>query len=169
MKRALALLALLALAACGFKPVHGRQYQAEQDSNLASVVVEVDNSRLGQLLKAEINSGVNPDYERREKLYRLDITLNEFDNYLFINPDGTAGRGDVQFVSSYRLTRLLDGAVLKTGRLNRTSSYNISETADYATYVSQEDARKRGVVELGQDYKLRLSNLMAGLNSGSAE
>lgn len=164
MKRALAFAAILALAACGFTPVHSRQYQAQQDNSLASVVVDVDNTRLGQLLKAEINLGVNPDYERAEKLYRLDIALTENDVYLFINPDGTAGRGDVQFRSTYTLTRLLDGKVVKTGKLNRVSSYNISETADYSTYVSQEDARKRGIVELAQDYKLRLSNLMAMLS-----
>lgn len=164
MTRTLLLAALLALAACGFRPVHGSEYQAQQNNSLAAVQVEVDTTRLGQLLKAEIENGVNPDYRRAEKLYTLAIALSETDAYLFINPDGTAGRGDVQLSSTYTLRRTLDGAVVKTGRLNRVSSYNISETADYATYVSQEDARKRGIVELAQDYKLRLSNLMAGLN-----
>lgn len=164
MTRALLFAALLTLAACGFRPVHGRDYQAEQVSGMDTVQVVVNTSRLGQLLKAEIEHGVNPDYQRAEKLYTLRITLSERDIYLFINPDGTAGRGDVLFNSTYTLTRNLDQKVLKTGRLNRTSSYNISESADYATYVSEEDARKRGIVELAQDYKLRLANLMAGLN-----
>ena len=164
MIRALLLAALLALAACGFRPVHGRDYQAAQETNLSAVTIRVDTSRLGQLLKAEIERGVNPDFMRSEKLYTLDIALTQRDIYLFVNPDGTAGRGDVQFLSSYTLTRNLDRKVLKTGELKRTSSYNISETADYATYVSQEDARKRGIAELAQDYKLRLGNLMEGLN-----
>lgn len=164
MTRALLLTALLALAACGFKPVHGQDYRTEQDSSLSSVQVVVDNTRLGQLLKAEIQDGVNPSRERAEKLYTLRITLTQRDIYLFINPDGTAGRGDVRFISAYRLTRNLDSKVIKTGHLNRTASYNISETADYATYVSEEDAKKRGIVELGNDYKLRLANLMNGLN-----
>ncbi len=169
MTRALLFAALLALAACGFRPVHGRDYQAEQVNGMASVQVVVNNTRLGQLLKAEIEHGVNPDYQRAEKLYTLSITLTEQDVYLFINPDGTAGRGDVMFTSAYQLTRNVDRKVVKSGRLNRTSSYNISESADYATYVSEEDARKRGIVELGQDYKLRLANLMAGLNTGDTQ
>lgn len=164
MKHALLLAALLALAACGFRPVHGRAYQAEQEASLASIRVEVDNSRIGQLLKAEIEDGVNPAYDRSEKLYTLNVTLFESNNYLFINPDGTAGRGDIIFTSKYQLSRNLDHKVLKTGQLKRAASYNISETADYATYVSQDDARRRGIVELAQDYKLRLSNLMHGLN-----
>lgn len=169
MKSALLLAALLALAACGFRPVHGRDYQAEQETNLSSVSVQVDNTRLGQLLKAEIESGLNPDYERAEKLYTLSITLIENDLYLFVNPDGTAGRGDVVFSSSYQLVRNLDHKVLKTGSIRRVSSYNISETADYATYVSEDDARRRGVIELAQDYKLRMSNLMQGLNPGGQQ
>lgn len=169
MKRALLFAALLALAACGFRPVHGRMYQAEQETSLASVAVQVDNTRLGQLLKAEIETGVNPDYERAEKLYTLSITLSTYDVYLFVNPDGTAGRGDVVFNSNYQLVRNLDRKVLKTGQIKRVSSYNISESADYATYVSEDDARRRGVVELAQDYKLRMSNLMQGLNPGGAQ
>ncbi len=168
MKRALLFTALLALAACGFHPVHGRDYQAQQSTHLASVSVAVNNTRLGQLLKAEIERGVNPNYQRAEKLYTLSVTLKENNMYLFINPDGTAGRGDVRFLSTYTLTRNLDQKVVKTGTLNRVASYNISETADYATYVSEEDARKRGIVELAQDYKLRLVNLMQSLNSEQA-
>lgn len=160
MKHALILTALLALAACGFKPVHSQSYRAEQDASLASVEVVVNNSRLGQLLKAEIERGVNPDYQRSEKLYTLFVTLSERDVYLFINPDGTAGRGDVLFNSSYTLQRTLDSKQVANGTLNRTASYNISETADYATYVSEEDARKRGIIELANDYKLRLVSLM---------
>lgn len=165
MKHALILAALLALAACGFRPVHGRDYQAQQDASLSSVQVSVDNTRLGQLLKAEIETGVNPGYEHAEKRYALNITLSENDVYLFVNPDGTAGRGDVVFTSSYQLVRNADRKTIKTGTLKRVSSYNISESADYATYVSEEDARRRGIVELAQDYKLRLANLMQNVNN----
>lgn len=155
---------LLALTACGFHPVHSREFKAQQDIDLSSVQVVVDNTRFGQLLKAEIERGVNPDYEMAERLYTLQIGLIQHDIYLFVNPDGTAGRGDIQLDSDYVLKRKIDGKVLQTGHITRVSSYNISETADYATYVSQEDARKRGIIELAQDYKLRLSNLMARIN-----
>jgi LPS-assembly lipoprotein len=160
MKHALLLAALLALAACGFQPVHSKSYRAQQAIDLSAVSVRVDNTRLGQLLKAEIEQGTNPDYTRDSRVYTLAITLTERDIYLFVNPDGTAGRGDVEFRSEYRLLRNSDQKVLQTGTISRVSSYNISNSADYATYVSEEDARKRGIIELGQDYKLRLSNLL---------
>lgn len=160
---ALTLLALT-LAACGFKPLHSRDYRAQQQADLASIDVQVDNSRLGQLLKAEINDGINPDYHRVPKLYRASITLTEREIYLFINPDGTSSRGDIEYRTTYQIRRIADGVVLHTGRINRVSSYNMAETADYASYVSEEDARKRGIHELAEDYRLRLSNLLPKLS-----
>lgn len=155
---------LLPLAACGFRPVHGRDYRARQELDLSAVAIEVDTSRYGQLLKAEIQDGINPDFERAEKLYKLKISLAAREIYLFVNPDGTSSRGDIEFRSEYALTRLVDGKILQSGKITRVSSYNMSEQADYATYVSTEDAKRRGITELAQDYRLRLSNLMAQYN-----
>ena len=162
---ALTLLALT-LTACGFEPLHSREYRARQEADLSAIEVQVDNSRLGQLLKAEITDGVNPDYQRAEKLYRLKVNLAEREIYLFINPDGTSSRGDIEYRSTYRVSRIVDGKVLHTGRINRVSSYNMSDRADYASYVSEEDARKRGILELAEDYRLRLANLLPKLNGG---
>ncbi len=167
--RPILVLLLLSLTACGFQPLHGRAFRALTDADLSAVRIEVDRTRLGQLLKAEIEDGVNPDHQHAEKLYTLKITLTEREIYLFINPDGTSSRGDIEYRSNYQLLRILDGKVVQQGALSRTSSYNISETADYASYVSEEDARKRGVTELAQDYKLRLSNLLVKLNPETVE
>lgn len=161
------LIALLLVTACGFRPLHGTQYRSEQSFDLSSIIIEVDHTRRGQLLEAELRDNVNPDYRHGEKLFKLKITLKESDVPLFINPDGTSSRGDLQFTSGYKLTRILDGALVDEGRLTRTSSYNTSDVASqgYASYVSTEDAAKRGVVELAQDYKLRMGNLMAKYNA----
>ena len=48
------------------------------------------------------------------------------------------------------------------------SSYNSSPTADFASYISIEDARKRAMQELAQDYKLRLAALLPTLNDSKA-
>lgn len=160
---------LLALAACGFQPLYSREFRSKQDLDLSAIRVQVDNSRYGQLLKAEIEDAVNPDYERAEKLYSLDIALSSSDVYLFVNPDGTSSRGDIYYTSNYTLRRILDGKVIQSGQITRVSSYNISDTADYASYVTEEDAKKRGVLELAQDYKLRLANLLAKLNPAMSE
>lgn len=158
----------LSLAGCGFEPVHGQATRARFELPLNAISIETDRTPLAQLLRAEIEDGINPGANREEHLFRLTIGLTETETSLFINPDGTSSRGDIVFSSQYSLARAKDGKVVDTGSLSRLSSYNISENADYATYVSREDARKRAVIELAQDYKLRLANLLPKINDPHA-
>ena len=178
---------LCMLSACGFHPIHSREERAQWNTNLESVEIVTRSTsggqisttsgaiisssgteRLAQLLKAEIRDQVNPDSAHAEKLYVFTITVSESEVALFINPDGTSSRGDMQYTSDYTLTRKLDGKVIDRGTITRVSSYSVSQTADYGTYVSREDARKRGILELAQDYKLRLANLLPKLNDPNA-
>lgn len=146
-----------ALAACGFRPLQAKNGGVD----LASILVTVDHTRGGQLLEAEMNDAFNPDGQRPQKRYQLDIVMTQSEVRLFINPDGTSGRSDIPVASNYTLTRLSDGTVVDRGNVTRVSSYNTSETADYASYVSIQDAKKRAIKELAQSYKLRLSNVLA--------
>lgn len=154
------------LTACGFQPLHGKAYREQQGIDLSALTVQVDNSRRGQLLEAELSDAINPDFVRAEKLYRLSINLKEVDIPLFINPDGTSARGDIRLDSTYQLVRLADNAVVHSGSIQRISSYNTSDRAaeGYASYISVEDAKKRSTIELAQDYKLRMANLLTRLN-----
>lgn len=164
MKQLSILLALLALSACGFEPLHGRAYQERAISgDLAAIQVVTPTGILGELLRAEIEDAVNPEYHNVAPRYKLTIELTEQEVPLFVNIDGTANRGEMRYLSTYVVTRLADNTVIHTGKLSRVSSYNSSQTADYAAFVSREDAKKRAVLELAQDYKLRLANLSARL------
>ena len=153
--------ALFLLAACGFEPVLARRAPAEssQQVYLPEVRIETDRSHLGQLLKAEIEDQINPRHDAPAKRYVLKITVSDTVIPLFINPDGTASRGEIFYDSHYTLTRLADNVQIASGKITRASSFNSSETADYATYAAQEDAKRRGIVELSKDYALRLANV----------
>lgn len=160
----------LSLTACGFQPLHSRAYRAEQAIDLSSVSVVVktlEGARRAELLEAEIEDAMNPDYQQAEKQYLLMIQMTEADMPLFINPDGTSARGDIQMTTNYSLTRIADNSRVDTGRIKRVSSYNTSDQAaeGYASYVSVEDAKKRAILELGQDYKLRMANLLSKLSA----
>jgi LPS-assembly lipoprotein len=167
-KLAAALTTLCVVSGCGFEPLHGRAQRAERASQIESVQIETDSTRPGQMLKAEIEDQINPEALRAEKLFLMSIRVAEVEVSLFINVDGTSSRGDMQYNSTYTLTRKADGKLIDRGKISRVSSYNISENADYATYVAREDARRRGVLELAQDYKLRLANLVGTLNNPNA-
>lgn len=158
-------LVLTLLAACGFEPVHGQRDSSNATyGGLESIEVIVGGrDRASQLLLAEIQDQLNPDYISVPKRYTLNITLAEEISYAFLNPDGTSSRNNVTLKSTYRLVPIGNEAAAENGRLSRVSSYNVSERADYATYVAEQDARKRSVIELARAYKLRMAGLMAEL------
>jgi LPS-assembly lipoprotein len=172
-----ALAALVLLAGCGFKPQYAKDSTTAAAVDLSSVAVTVIGStitanapstisrRSSELLKAEIEDQTNPRGTQGQKQFLLSINYTEQDTSLFVNPDGTSSRGDLQYASSYTLTRMSDGKVIASGNIQRSSSYSASPTADYASYVSVEDARKKGMLALAQDYKLRLATLLPTLNS----
>lgn len=180
--RALTILAMLCMAACGFEPLQGQAYRSSLTADLSSIAVSVSGSslnngntnaviiprRYGELLKAEIEDSVNPNATQSTKQFDLTITFTESDIALFVNPDGTASRGNLDYLTSYSLRRIADGKVVASGSIRRVSSYNSSPTADFASYISIEDARKRAMQELAQDYKLRLAALLPTLNDSKA-
>jgi hypothetical protein len=173
---------LCTATACGFTPLHGQAYKQAQTIDLSAVTVEVSGSnitptatttniprRYSELLRAEIEDQVNPMANSQAKQFKLTIAFSELQTYLFVNPDGTASRGDLVYDTNYQITRLADAKMVANGSLRSVSSYNTSPTADYASYVSIEDARKRAMLELAQQYKLRLAGLLPTLNDPKAE
>jgi hypothetical protein len=185
--KALILISMMLLASCGFQPLEGQAYRQQLNVDLSSLAVAVEGTgvtiqsttttntntivprRYTELLRAEILDQFNPRTERAEPLFLLKITYGEQQNPRFVNPDGTASRGDIVYDSTYTVTRLSDAKPVASGRLQRISTFNSSPTADYASYVSIEDARKRGLIELAQDYKLRMATLLPTLNNPNAQ
>ena len=173
---------LLALASCGFQPLQSQAYRGTLAVDMASVDVEVGNTsthsmngvrsagagRYSELLEAEIQDQINPTATRSQKRFKITIGYSEQESGVFVNPDGTVSRGDLIYASHYTITRLADGKRVADGSISRISSYNTAPNADYSSYVSIEDARKRGVMELAQDYKLRLATLLPTLNNPDA-
>ncbi len=153
----------LLLSACGFEPVHGRHAQDHYSAvGLERVAVSVEgDQRLSQLLEAELADQLNPDYVRAPKDYTLSISITETLAGVFINPDGTSSRNNVNFDTTYILTKEGEQNPHDQGVISRVSSYNISERADYATFVAQQDARKRAVLELARAYKFKLAGILA--------
>ncbi len=183
------LTSMLLFSACGFEPQQGKAYRESLAVNLSDFSVSVSGNttttsattgssstasisrRYSELLRAQIEDAAGAGSAGSvpgAKPYHLAITYTALDIALFVNPDGTASRGDLLYSSNYTITRRDTGAVLANGSLSRTSSYNTSPTADYASYVSLEDARKRGVLELAEDYRLRLATLLPTLNTPNA-
>lgn len=156
-------LALFTLASCDFKPIYAKpEAGGGVSAAMRMVRVETNPDRLGQILKSEMEDHLSPTSEKGVKEFVLKAGLNMETIPLLIEPDGTASRYNVILHSPYRLVRLADQKEIAKGEVKRVISYGVSENADFATAISQQDAIKRGVAELAADYQMRVAAALGG-------
>lgn len=159
MRPLLASLALIALNACGFAPMYATN-DTPGSAQLAEVAVQTDRGRDGELLKAEIQDQLNPNNREAEVRYKLTAGLQMNPIPQLIEPDGTVSRFSYDIVSPYELRRLSDNVLLSKGSIRRQSSYNIAVEADYASFVAQQEVRRRAIIDLARDYALRVGSVL---------
>jgi len=158
-------LLLAMLSGCGFEPVYANrsaQYTEIAD-HLAAIRVETPRGKMGELLKARLEDHFNPMNSPAAIAYTLKVKVEQRADPSLIRADGTASRFDIVVISPFQLIRVGDNRVVEKGTITRSSSYNVSDADDYATYVSQNDATKRVMTEVAEDYKMRIGAALARL------
>lgn len=153
------------LSACGFEPIYADRstQHIEVVDLLASVIVKAPKDQNGELLKAAVEDLLNPEARAITPNYRLDLQMQMAAQPFIFNSDGTAGLYEVTLTVPYNLSRIADNKKVYKGRVSRSASYNVSESDDYATFVSKNDAFKRVTREAAEDIKLRLGAYFASL------
>lgn len=156
------LITLILLTGCGFKPLYGKSTNAGISKALLAGIsvdpVTTTDGRMGQQLKIELEDHLNPGgVVPGNPAYRLKVTLAETNSAIGVAPDGTISRYNVYLNSTYILLRNSDGRQVTTGSVSDVNSYNNVTNAYYSTYISQEDAIKRGVTELAELYRVRMA------------
>lgn len=154
--------ALWLLSACGFEPVYGnREGRTDAVEVMRFIAVETAPGRHGELLKAEIEDRLNPEAIAAPARYRLKVDLQPAAEPSILEPDGTASRYTLKLVAPYRMIRIADNAELASGTVRHQLSYNVSERDDYSTIIGQQDAMRRGLTEVAEDVKQRISAVVA--------
>lgn len=151
------LVALVGLSACGFQPVYGHK---PGEASGAGVIVDTlsGRSRMHQQFKADLEDKLNPAGKVPAGAeYRLNATLMSSAGAIGVARDGTVSRYNVYLDSQYELIRMSDGEKVTSGTLRHVSSYNNPTSQYFSTYMSEQDAIKRGVTELSELFKQRLS------------
>ena len=153
-----ALLCLLALAGCGFRPVYGPAPAGKADAvdQLAAVRIEPLRDRSGQQLHNFLRDELNPRGQPIDPAYKLQVTLTQRTVKLAFRQDETATRANVILKTDFVLRSTKDDRVLYSGRVSSINSYNILDD-QYPTDISKADAVRRGLRELSQSIKLRLA------------
>lgn len=159
------LITALLLQGCGFQPVYGevQDDHIEVGSYLASTEVRAKGgSDLVNQLKMGIEDRINP--KAQESLYgpsfQLEITLRTPRTPLGIGRSGAISRYDITLDSRYRLIDLDTKQELTKGVIQRRVSY-FNADEKFAAYSAEQDAIRRGVKELAEDYKMRLASYYA--------
>lgn len=159
------LIASLLLQNCGFQPIYGavEDDDIEVGTYLASTEVKaLGGNSLANDLKIAIEDRINP--KAQESLYgrsfQLEVTIRTPRTPLGIGRSGAISRYDITLDSRYRLVDLDTKEELTRGVMQRRVSY-FNADEKFAAYTAEQDAIRRGVRELSEDYKMRLSSYFA--------
>lgn len=158
-------LALLVCSGCGFTPLYGARDSAGIPvgaRQVQSIALDPIPGRGGQILRNALEDALHLGGREEAAHYRLNVTFEIKKIPVIIQDDASISRYNMLLVSRYRLMRAADEAVIDSGEIKRMGSYNVSD-ADFSSYTAEQDTIKRNILELAEEYRLRLSALLAGL------
>ncbi|MFQ6019119.1 MAG: LPS assembly lipoprotein LptE [Kiloniellaceae bacterium] len=161
--RAGLLLALaLAVAGCGFQPLYGRAGPTGETATteLAAVRIAPLADRIGQKMHNLLRDRLNPRGQPRDPAYLLQVGLTETRKELGIRKDETATRANLILTASFTLREMASNRPLLHGSATSINSYNILDN-QFATAVSEDNARTRALRELSDDIRTRLAVFFA--------
>lgn len=159
---AFALLAMLTLAGCGFRPLYGTASipggaeSAFGSIRIAPVAPTNDSDRIGYLLSDALDRAIHTPGHHEAARYELKLTLTDERRGLSIQDDSSTTRYNYRLTADWTLTPLGSSAALASGRAETTASYNVVDS-QYATLIARKDAEDRAAREISEQIKLRLA------------
>lgn len=162
------------LSACGFKPVYGtasglpaespvrdgiKIYATASGTTPSSVNTSIDSSSSAAMSRQFVNNLEDLVGPSASPTYKLEVVMVQSSVGIGVARDGTASRYNLVIDSSYKLSRLTDGKLVDSGTISNVTSYNNPNNQYFSTYISEQDARKRGISELAELYRHRLFSL----------
>lgn len=161
----------LLISACGFQPVYSKN-STDSAQSLIRAGVKVSASAGGAISLSANESIDNSAYSNMSRQfsnnledligtssdpeYKIDVSITQSSSGVGVAKDGTASRYNLVINSSYKLSRISDNKVIDSGSISNFTSYNNPNNQYFSTYVSEQDARKRGIKELAELYRQRL-------------
>ncbi len=150
---------LLALEACGFRPLYsdlGSSAAATPNERLAMTRIQPLQGRDGQQLHNLLRDRINPAGQPVDPAYLLEVRLNSRVDELGIRKDETATRANLILRADFLLHHRDSKQIVLRGRAQSVNSYNILAEF-YATDVSERNALNRGLREVADSIRLRLA------------
>ncbi len=165
----------LSISACGFKPmlathdVSGNTSASPSSPSLQHAFARIDippigNQRIGQILHHTLEDHFYAQ-GRETPEYILNIKLDTLTSPIAISRDGTIARYSVELKATLQLVALENSQLLYSGEVRHLSSFNNQANNFYSAHISERYALERGAIELAEDIRLRLSNVLFKQNT----
>ncbi|WP_291834787.1 LPS assembly lipoprotein LptE [Brevundimonas sp.] len=147
---ALALVASLGLAGCGFTPLYG---DAGAGTSLSRIAVTTQDDRLGYRVREQLEDALGRDGSQTP-LWRLQTTLEQSRRPMGRRIDDTATRYELTVRGTWTLTPTTGGDPV-TGVETVTTTYAAADQP-YAAIAAQQDGEERAAAELARLIRLDL-------------
>ena len=147
---------LVALAACGFRPLYGGAANRTINQELAHISITPIGDREGQIVHNFLLDRLNPNGRRADSIYTLSVSVSSTMHEIGLKFSEEATRAQLTFIAVYSLSRATDGKILANGSVRSVNSYNISDS-EFARVASERDATERAAREVSDEIKTRLS------------
>jgi LPS-assembly lipoprotein len=146
MRIMLALAALLALTACGLKPLYSGGAQAVAAQGVAAVEVPAIEGRGGWLVKNALEARLGVAGQRTPQ-YRLDVRLDDSLEALGVLNDDTISRERRILRARYQLVDLASGTVLLDATAGSDAGIDVV-SSEYATIAAEQKALENLALEV---------------------
>jgi LPS-assembly lipoprotein len=147
---ALAFVAVLGLAGCGFTPLYG---DTGSGSSLSRIAVTTQDDRLGYRVREQLEDALGRDGSQ-PPLYRLETKLLQDRRPLGRRIDDTAARYELTVRGEWTLTPILGGEAVR-GVEVVTTTYAAADQP-YAAIAAQQDGEERAAAELARLIRIDL-------------
>ena len=150
-------LAALGLAGCGFSPLYGTPENGSPVAlKLASITVAEQNTRLGQLVRNEIVSGITPAGSPGGNAYRLELETKGSETVAIDAINTESLRQHYKANVAFVLYDSQTGKPIYSGKTFSQVSYDLID-APVANLQAQVNAQERAAKETGRDIRTRLA------------
>ena len=152
-----ALITVLGLAGCGFRPLYGETAtSAAVTADLESVSVDPMRSQIGVELRNHLIDRLTPTGQRGSARYRLAVEIEETRLGAAVRLDASITRYNYRLTANYQLIDAETGDILFAGSSFSDVPYDVVES-QLATVYSRFDAESRAAEAVSEDIKIRLA------------
>ena len=166
---------LLALTACGFHPLYGRQENSPgvqpqlQDITLGRVLAAPNSNafvgqnnageqqRTAQLLENDLLDQLTPLGKPLRPRYRLDIQLGESLQAIVVSAQNETTRDSLIIIANYTLVEARTGKAIHINSARAIASFDVLR-ADFGNVAAEHDARERLARQLSDEIRAELAS-----------